>query len=185
MSSLEEARRDFYSALEGLKDINAESGSKKDVVKAHARLEAQKNLIEEKRKILLAVDPEFKAMIEKRKHQARIGVDQMEVKYKAMMVDAEQARMKIEAARHEAERRTEIFVAEHRIKTRTLEEAKKSVNDKLICPICNDLDKGNVMNGIPSCFHDQEKYGSPHKLVSKSELKNYNRDYRRRWKRRH
>jgi hypothetical protein len=37
-----------------------------------------------------------------------------------------------------------------------------------------------IINGEKICFHDQKKYGRWHKLVKKSELKNYNRNYRRR-----
>lgn len=48
---------------------------------------------------------------------------------------------------------------------------------KLICPICRGPDRGNTLNGKPTCFECR------HELVPESELKNYPRKYRRAWKR--
>lgn len=157
MSNLEEARRDFYAALDGLRKVHT-----------HEELEFQKEKVNASKKLLLEIDPEFRATIEERKQQARVRAGQM----------TNLARSKAEGLRRDAEGRVEDFVQKHRFKTRTPEEAEDTVNDGLICPICHGPDRGNIMNGEPFCF------GCMHKLVPKSELRNYNRAYRRKWKRR-
>jgi len=74
------------------------------------------------------------------------------------------------------------FDARTKIKTRTFDEAKEQMQEKLVCPICNSSNKGNLINDTPTCCHNTKEYGPWHRLVTHSELKNYNRAYRRRWK---
>lgn len=66
---------------------------------------------------------------------------------------------------------TEGFVRPPKLGTeKTIEKIE------LICPICHDLDRGNILNDKPACIKCM------HDLVPKDELKKYNRAYRRRWK---
>lgn len=58
----------------------------------------------------------------------------------------------------------------------TFEEAKEKAEEVLVCPICGASDKGNIMNNELACMKCM------HRLVPESELKDYNREYRRNWR---
>jgi len=180
--SLEEAYRDFYVALEDLNavtDFNSFAEKYLKVLQIHSppftSREARKLIkkADEKAKEVKArltkTNPEFRIIIDERKRQAKRDVDQRTAEYRAGMA---------KSARMEAERIRDNFATEHRMKVRTLEETEKEISSELICPICQDSDRGNLMNGVPTCFKCW------HKLIPKSELKNYNRAYRRAWKKR-
>ena len=171
MFSLEETRADFYSALKSLK--TAHTQKELDIVKVR---------VNEAKERLLAVDLEFRTMIEERKRESKIRADQMRAEHREIMAETKQkanaVRFKVEALRREADSKREEVAKQYKFETRTHEEAEEIINDKLICPICRGPDRGNIMNGEPYCF------GCMHKLVPKSELKNYNRVYRRNWKKR-
>ena len=47
---------------------------------------------------------------------------------------------------------------------------------RLICPICMDIDRGNVINDVHMCI------GCMHELVPIGDISKYNRKYRRAWK---
>lgn len=170
MSSLEEAHREFYYLQESLKNIHTKE-----------ELEVVESKLEEARHRLWKNDPEFRAMVEENRRQAKIRTDEKKAKYKAEMSEAERrislAWMKAEEVRREVEKDIGMWNQKHRLNIQTSKEAEKTINDNLICPICHDLDRCNIMNGIPFCFLCN------HRLVPKSKLKNYNRKYRRNWKR--
>ena len=87
------------------------------------------------------------------------------------------AMMKAEAARMDARTRVDDWVATTRVRKVPVEELEN--NTEMWCPICNKLDKNrNIINDKPSCMT------CFHELVPKSDLRKYNRAYRRRWKKR-
>lgn len=89
MSNIEEARRKFYAAREGLKAVHTREA-----------LELQLSEAESLRNHLLEIDPEFRAMIERR---LKLGTGEMRVEYKAQTAKARriasQARTRAEVAR--------------------------------------------------------------------------------------
>ena len=76
----------------------------------------------------------------------------------------------------------EDWVSQTRFKTIDPEELEKKLDDKIGCPNpkCEDHGKnrGNVINQAPTCMHCN------HKLIPKSEFKDYNRKYWRRFNKR-
>jgi len=172
MASLEEARREFWDAWNGLSEVHPRDD-----------LDAQSEKMRAARKRLLKVDPEFRSMIKDREDEAKEDADvrreQIEAKHKLIMSDAEKevaaAITKAKATLRMSEADLDEWAQKHRFKILTPEEAE--VKSALVCPICRGPDRGNIVNGEPACLKCM------HKLVPKSELKNYNRNYRRRWKR--
>lgn len=70
-------------------------------------------------------------------------------------------------------------VARTKFKTVDPEELERKSKEGLWCPICRQKDtSSNVVNNQPTCMKCM------HKLVPRSELKNYNRAYRRQWRKR-
>jgi hypothetical protein len=55
-------------------------------------------------------------------------------------------------------------------------DIKPKSGDELICPLCRELDSHNRMNGKAICFKCMME------LVPQSDLKQYNREWRRRFK---
>jgi len=176
MTSLEEARREFWLAWGGLSDVHTQED-----------LEAQSEKMWAARKRLLKVDPEFRAMIKDREEKAQEDADtrrvQIETKHKAIVSEAEAesraiiatANAKAKTAMRMSDAELDEWVQKHKFKALTPEEAK--IKSKLVCPICHGPDRGNLINEKPACFECM------HVLVPEEELKNYNRDYRRKWKR--
>jgi len=167
--SLEEARRSFYSTRELLKEVHSQE-----------ELNIVRTKLYKTRKVLLKIDPEFRAVVseneqrvKKMKAESRQGID----------TTAENAVTRL--ANIESEvltqlRKTDItaikWVQEHRLKIMTAEEAEIKSKVELICPICYSSDCGNIINGKPACIKCM------HVLVPKETLGNYNRAYKRRWK---
>jgi len=174
MDGLEEVRREFWEAWNGLSQVHTQK-----------ELEAQSKKMWAARKRLLKVDPEFRAMIKAREDKANAEAEehsrQIQAKHKAILSEAEAevaaAKMKARAVMRVPDEDTDEWVQNHRLKVMTPEEAETKSKSKLICPICHDPDRGNTLNGKPTCFECM------HELVSESEMKNYNREYRRRWNR--
>lgn len=161
-------------------------------VHTREQLDIQRGEVERLKKQLLEIDPEFRAMIEERKREAKRRGDQMRAEHKAGMAEVERmvrvakskaraVSAKAEAARRNAERRLDDFAERHLVKKRTQEEAEKAVDNKLACrnPKCPDLGKnrGNMLNNVEWCFL------CSHKLIPKSEVHKYNRSYWRRFNR--
>ncbi len=171
MSTLEEARRDFWDIWNGLSEVHTQEA-----------LDAQSEKMWSARKRLLKVDPKFRAMIKAREDAANAEAEesrrQIETKYKAIMSEAEvevsAAMMRARAVMGMSDADVEEWVQKHKFKALTPEEAK--TKSKLVCPICRGPDRKNIINGEPGCIR------CVHVLVPESELKNYNRAYRRRWK---
>ncbi len=180
MTGLEETRREFWDAWNGLSEVHTQED-----------LESQSEKMWAARKRLWKIDPEFRATMKTREDKANVEAEESErqirSKHNAIVSEAEAevaaAMTKARAVMRMPDGELDEWVQKHRFKALTSDEAK--TRSKLICPICHGPDRFNIMNGVPICFHgfDPKKYGPPHKLVPESELKNYNRDYRRRWKR--
>ena len=170
MSSLEEARTQFYTALEGLKEVHTRK-----------ELDIQRKMVENAKNRLLIVDPEFKLMIEENKRRIKIEFDKIGAEYSAKISELESkfsfVRAKAEATRREAEKQIDDWVNAKIVKKISFKNEDAFNKTKLICPICKASDRGNSINGVPTCM------SCFHKLVTKSELRKYNRDYRRKWKR--
>lgn len=172
---MEEIRREFWDAWNGLSEVHTQEA-----------LESQSEKMWAARERLLKVDPEFRAMIKDGEDKANAEAEarRIEIKTKFEMLRSEAeaesrsiisaANAKANAAMRMSEAELNDWAEKHRFKTRPPEEAE--VKSKLICPICHGPDMGNKINGKPACIPCR------HELVPESELKNYNRDYRRRWK---
>ena len=169
---------DFEEYKEGLREV---------LTRCHTReeLDRAKLVIDEKKNELMETNKEFKAIMDRRKQEAKMKADESRAIHKAKMAEAtanankirSEAMMKAESARRDANTRVDDWVAKTRVRKAPVEELENK--SEMWCPICVVLDtNNNVINGFPSCAKCY------HKLVPKSELKNYNRAYRRRWKRR-
>ncbi len=170
--SLEEVRREFWDAWNGLSEVHTQED-----------LDAQSEKMWAARERLLKVDPEFRAMIKARedkiKEEAERSKEQIRTQHKAIISETETqvaaAMMKARAVSGVSDDDIDGWVQKHRFKIVTPDEAK--VKSKLICPICLGKDMGNMINEKPACI------SCMHELVPEGELKNYNRDYRRKWRR--
>ncbi len=180
--SLEETRREFWEAWNGLSEVHTQEA-----------LDAQSEKMWAARKRLLKVDPEFRAMLKARKDKANAEAEvrrvQITTKHKSIVSEAEAesrsiisvANAKVNVAMRMSDGELDEWIQKHRFKVIKPEEAE--IKSKLICPICGSSDKGNIINDNPTCCHNTKEHGPWHRLVAASELKNYNRAYRRRWKR--
>ena len=172
MTSLEETRREFWEAWNGLSEVHTQE-----------ELEAQSEKMWAARKRLMKVDPEFRTMLKDREEKANAEAEeskrQIRSRHKAIVSEAEAevsaAMTKARAVIGMPDEDIDEWVQKHRFKIVTPEEAE--VKSKLICPICGGPDRGNIVNGKSTCFECM------HITVPEEELKNYNRDYRRKWKR--
>lgn len=171
MTSLEEARREFWLAWGSLSDVHTQED-----------LEAQSEKMWAARKRLLKVDPEFRVMLKDREDKANAEAEerksQIQSKHKAIVSEAEAevaaAMVKAKAVMRMPDGELDEWIQKHRFKVLKPEETE--IKSKLICPICRGPDRGNIINGKAACF------SCMHVLVPEEELKNYNRAYRRRWK---
>lgn len=166
---LEELRDNFYTALEGLKEVHTQE-----------ELDNQKKIIESAKAKLFDVDEEFRAMLERNKRaaQSRIKSERSEHDYSGYDNIRSDAMMRADTIRREAQLRKlgKMDFPEEKFKISTFEKIKAANSQELICPICKGPDRGNMINEKPYCFNCR------HELVPRSELKNYNREYRRKWK---
>ena len=174
MSNLEEIRREFWDAWNGLSQVHTQEA-----------LEVQSEKMWAARKRLLKVDPEFRVMLKVREdkieEEAEENMKRMQIKREQIISKAEAevsaAKVKVRAVTGMPEAELDEWVQKHRFKILASEEAETRSKRKLICPICHDPDYGNTLNDKPACIKCM------HVLVPESELKNYNRAYRRRWRR--
>jgi len=170
LSLVEEARREFWEAWGSLSDVHTQEA-----------LEAQSEKMWEARRRLLKVDPEFRTMLKAREDKTNAEAEerkrQIQSKHKTIVSEAEAevatAMTKARAIMRMPDGELDEWVQKHRFKIVKPEEAE--IKSKLICPICQGPDRGNLLNSKPACFECM------HELVPESELKNYNRAYRRRW----
>lgn len=164
---INDARRDFYHLREMLKDVHTRE-----------EFEALKARHDAARQRLLEMDPEFREMVNK--NRAAMRQSEGDVTTISPLEKAEHYKSIIDSKLRESQRSQDesirVWVEQHKLKKRAYEEATKK--DPLICPICYDADFGNRMNDVPVCLKCR------HELIPSSELKKYNRDYRRNWKRR-
>lgn len=156
---VEDARIEFNEALEGLKEVHTPED-----------LEAQKVKVAKAKENLFKVDGEFRRSIQMRKAEAKARADALrrEGEMKKLQIQTELG--KYEMMRLQARSQFPILTS------RKLPQTETSSPDDLVCPICHKGDMGNVINDQPACFRCM------HKLVSRKDLKNYNREYRRRFK---
>lgn len=173
MESLEATRAEFWEAMDGLKEVHTQEA-----------LDAQKLKIDTAKKRLLEVDPEFRAMIADRKRVTKINSDRMKAEHKARMAEVK-SKASLVMAKADLLRGgsrgedVDTWVQDHKFKVLSFDEAKKQSEEELWCPICRKRDtSNNIMNGVPTCFDSSHR---PHKLVPKSDLRKYNRKYRKRF----
>jgi len=171
--SLEEVRTEFYTALEGLKEVHTREA-----------LEEQKKKIGVAKSRLIEIDEEFVAMLERNKRQAKKRSEQARAEYKA------EYRTKYDNIRNKAMTKANIIrrtgkmmqlespIITQGINNVSFEALKEKKETKIVCPICKGKDMGNLLNGKPICFECN------HELVPESDLSKYNREYRRSWKKR-
>lgn len=173
MSSLEEARSEFWDAWHGLSEVHTQED-----------LDVQSEKMWAARSRLLKVDPEFSAMLKARGDRANAEAEeskrQIRSRHKVIISEAEAevsaAKTRARAVTGLSDEDIDKWVQRHKFKAPTPGEAK--TKSKLICPICHGPDRKNLVNGEPGCVFCM------HVLVPESELRNYNRAYRRRWKKR-
>lgn len=168
MPSLEEARENFNEALELLGKVE----TREDGEEARKRLKAA-------RKALWDIDSDFRSMVEENQRQHRMRIDEERARYDAKLSEA---KWKSEVARRKAEAVVGDGVPSRRFNVLTPNEVAKKARKRMVCPICGESGRGNMVNQVPTCCHDTSKFGPWHKLVPKDTLKDYNRAYRRRWK---
>ncbi len=148
-------------------------------VHTQEELDRASKVIDDKKQYMIENNPEFNAIMESRKREAKQRAEQDRAVHKAQMADA-MARVKgaIPYGDAFADRGLDDFVASIRFKTVDPEELERKSEEALYCPICREKDtSNNIVNNHPTCMKDM------HRLVPKAELKDYNRNYRRRWKR--
>lgn len=164
MSTLEEARKDFWDAWNGLSQVHIQE-----------ELEAQSKKMWTTRKRLWKLDPEFRATMKSREEDGEKRKRRMQISQQATKDEASVSAARIRAdARRMAEGNPDEWVKSHRFKIRTPEEAE--TKGKLVCPICLEPDRGNILNEEPTCMRCM------HITVPEDKLKDYPRKYRRAWK---
>jgi hypothetical protein len=160
----------FEEYKEGLRAVLTRCHTKEELDRA-------KVVIDKKKEHLINTNPEFKAIMDQRAKEVKRQSEYDRAIHKAKMAEA-----KSEASRARSEAIAKIpdiddWVAKTRVRTAPIEELEN--NSEQWCPICVKEDKNrNIINNKPSCATCW------HELVPKSELKNYNRKYRRNYKKR-
>ena len=164
-----------------------EEGLREVLTRVHTQeeLDRARVVIDEKKQYMIDNSPEFNAIMEQRKREAKMRADESKAMHKAKMAEVtadanrirSEAMMKAESARAGMRSDVDNWVAKTRVRKAPVEELEN--NNELWCPICVKEDKHrNIINNKPSCSTCW------HPLVKKSELKDYPRKYRRAWKRR-
>lgn len=163
-----------------------EEGLREVLTRVHTQeeLDKAKEIIDKKKQHLMETNPDFKAVMNQRKTSARMQADYDRALHRATMAESN-----AEAATARADARAQVrsalsdedigeWVAKTRVKTVDPEMLERKSKEELYCPICRQKDTSrNIVNNYPTCMIDM------HRLVPKSELKNYPRSYRRAWKR--
>ena len=167
----------FEEYKEGLREVLKASTKTSD---PKASREMVIKIIDEKKQELMDNKPEFKAIMDQRSAEAKRQSEYSQAMHKARMAEA-----KSEASRARTEAMAKVqsgmgdvddWVAKTRVRKAPLEELENK--SELFCPICQERNNSNnIVNNEKTCMKCM------HKLVPKSELKNYNRKYRRAWKR--
>ena len=170
----------FDEYKEGLLDVLNKSTKVNDPKEARERI---MKIVDAKKADLMKNSPEFKSIMDQRIREEKMRADESRAIHKAKMAEVtanankirSEAMMKAESARRDANARVDDWVAKTRVRKAPVEELEN--NTELWCPICVKEDKNrNIINNKPSCA------SCFHVLVPKSELKNYNRAYRRSFK---
>lgn len=163
---LEDVRAEFTEALEGLKQVHTKE-----------ELEAQTLKVNEAKEKLLKVDEDFRHRMEMRKLEAKARADamkrDMEMKKLQMQTQMQTTRANAQMMRMQAMAGRGGGMS---MMKRAMPTLPTQTPDDLMCPICRQGDKGNIIDTEPACFKCM------HKLVKRSELKDFNREYRRKWK---
>ncbi len=172
--------QNFEEYKEGLGQVLTRCHTQEELDKAKAVIEVEKTR-------LLETNEEFKAIMDRRKVEAKMRADESIAVHRAKMAQskAEASRARTDAmfkARSGmSEPDLQEWVAKTRIKKITPEEAQQVLDDKLGCPNpkCEDHGKNrrNVMNDVETCMLCY------HRLVPKSKFKDHNRRYWRKFNR--
>ena len=163
---------DFEEYKEGLREVLTRCHTKEDLDRA-------KVVIDEEKERLINTNPEFKAVMDQRAAEIKRQSDYDRAKHKAKMSEAksEASRARTEAmAKVKGIPNVDDWVAKTRVRKTPIEELENK--SELYCPICQERDtSNNIVNNEKTCMKCM------HRLVSKSDLKDYPRRYRRAWKR--
>ena len=158
-----------------------------------AAFNAVKPLVMAAREAVLAANPELREEADAhaeevrayaatiRAEPSRAGGDialEMQERMAEARREAERVRADAEKVRADADRMRTSFT-DSPMPTRPRFEPVEKV--KLVCPICLEPGRGNMVNGELVCTHDQQEFGPWHRLVPFEELEKYNRAYRRKW----
>ena len=139
-------------------------------------------VIDEIKQHLINTNIEFKAIMDRQKQERKMINDERRALRRAKKAEINaEANLEIKGARAKvALARADALMDSPIGKTtnRTMEEMEAQLSDKLVCPICKEKDRGNTINDVLACMKCH------HRLVPSSELGNYNRAYRRRFKKR-
>ncbi len=145
-------------------------------------LDRARKVIDEKKQYMIENNPEFNAIMENRKRETKQRAELDRAVHKAKMAEVEAKAKTIRADAMSrvkgayADQGLDDFVASTRFKMVDPEELERKSEEELWCPICREKDtSNNIVNNNPTCMKDM------HRLVPKSELKDYNRSYRRKW----
>jgi len=164
-----------------------EEGLREVLTRVHSQeeLDRARQVIEDKKQYMIENNAEFNVVMEQRKWEAKQRADLDRAVHKATMAEAE---AKAKSARADALARVkgvlsdvdvDDWVAKTRFKTVDPEELERKSEEELYCPICRQMDtSNNIVNNEATCM------ACMHKLVPKSELKDYPRKYRRAWNKR-
>ena len=140
-------------------------------------------VVNAKKADLMKNSPEFKAIMDARVRENKMWADESGALHKAKMAEAtanssrSKAMSRVRGAIPDSD--LDDFVARTRFKMVDPEVLGRRLEEVLWCPICQKKDAhNNIINDVLSCA------SCFHKLVPKSELKDYPRKYRRNWLRR-
>jgi len=175
----------FDEYREGLRELLHTCTTNEEVKRAGKSIEEQKQRLRE-------TNPEFNAIIGRREQENKQRAELNRALHKAKMAESKakastiiaEAKSSVRGAipgrgiYDYADRGLDDFVARTRLRKVDPEELERKSEEELWCPICRKKDtSNNMINDRPTCIPCM------HRLVPKEELKDYNRDYRRRWKR--
>ncbi len=166
----------FDEFKKGLSDVLKKATKTDDLHGARKRVLA---IIDAKKADLMENNPDFKAIMERGKREAKQKAKLARAIHKAEMDEAV-ANAKTKAGIPDSDTDTWVTRVKHKIAGwATGTESKLVEPEELWCPIHRQKDtSNNIVNGEPTCMKCM------HRRVPKSELKNFNRSYRRKWKKR-
>jgi len=149
-------------------------------------------VIEEQKQRLREANPEFNAIMESREQENKQRAELDRAVHRAKMAEVEaKAQASIAGAVSSVrgvipQVDTDEWIARTKLKIASPEDLERKSEEGLWCPICRKKDTaGNIINDEPACMRVNESGRQCfHKLVPQEDLKNYNREYRRKWARR-